>query len=76
MERMETISAAKKALEKKIISNAYVTSVGTRQRDGEQFIQVGVSEQKYVSEIQSLLTEGKWKGHQVEIIVNPLSEPH
>jgi hypothetical protein len=73
---MEDITTAKKALEKIIISNAFVTSIGTRTRGDESFIEVGVEAEKDTVEIKKHLTDGKWQGHSVEIIVKPMSEPH
>lgn len=63
-------------MEKLVFSNDYVTSVGTHLRGEEHYIQVGVSEGQYIPYIQILLTDGKWEGYPVEVIVHPLSEPH
>ena len=73
---MNDISTAKKSLEKKIMVHQFVTGVGTRQDDNGFFIQVSVSEEHYIPEIQSLLTDGTWEGHPVTSVVQPMAEPH
>lgn len=71
----ENIREAKKALQELIIPNVYVTSISTRFRGADSYIEVGVAEEKYISKIKSHLDNGKWQGHPVEVIVEPPSKP-
>ncbi len=70
---MDNIRESKKTLQALIISNEFVTSITTRYRDTGEYIEVGVAEAKYISEVLSHLDGGKWQGFPVEVIVEPPS---
>jgi len=70
---MDTIKTAKKALEKKIISFDFVTSISSREEKDVPYIDIGVTDRKYSAKIEDLLTNGKWMGFMVKINVSPFS---
>lgn len=72
---MDTIREAKKELQALIIGNEFVTSIATRFRQNGDYIEVGVSDARYIPEIQAHLLNNTWHGYSVEIIVEPPSEP-
>lgn len=66
-----SIANAKKSLEKKIFANDFVNSIGTRNVDSKSFIQITVKSEDHVKDIKAFLTDGKWEGFDVDILVEP-----
>lgn len=64
-----SLSDAKKSLEKKIFANDFVTSIGTRNVDSKSFIQISVKSADHIKDIQAFLTDGKWEGYTVDIVI-------
>ena len=72
---METIEVVKKSLERKIISENYVSGMGVVTEEGRTFILVSVISEDDVAKIETSVPELVWEGHAVKVEVHPFMTP-
>lgn len=66
---IKSIEEAKKELENKVIFKEGVFGIGTIFDGNHSFIEISVRDAGVKNEISQMVSENKWQGHEVKIII-------